>query len=486
MQQSVVLGSINLLVTTVCLFLTYRVALSEVGTTGVGIWSLTVALTSISRIYENGFIYTVIRNISNSVGSKSVIARSITIAIFGIILASTSIMLLAIIPVYLIISNFYAEILNEVTMFLPLIAFSTIVSSASLVSLSILDSLKKFISKSIANITGALILLALSIILIPEYGIYGLVVAQLIQAISVLFISMIILNYHVKLSLTGCSINEIQGYITSSASVAFISVTHFVTEPLTKMLVSYFGGMELAGVFDLAAKLINQIRQLIVAGNQAILPFIKKHQKFDLKLQSFYRSNLILVSHFSIAIFHIPVLFSHELSQFFFAEINEAFKFTLIALLGATCVNVYTIPGYFLTISQGKMKINTYGHVALAVANIIFSYTFGQQFGYYGVVLGYCLSSIIVSLSMVIMYEKFVNGSSWRKTVIIPIRLTTISISGCALVYLFAKLIENINELEAITALTIVFAIKIFTSFVISAFVFFSLNKVLFSLKKLP
>jgi O-antigen/teichoic acid export membrane protein len=124
-------------------------------------------------------------------------------------------------------------------------------------------------------VLGSLALFAGTFILLPFYGLSGVLAAQICQAIVVLFVSWMALQqimpalHRLPLQWRPRVVKELFSY---GAQVQLISVLVFFSEPITKFIMSSFGGLDALALFEMANRLVGQTRSLIVSANQSLIP----------------------------------------------------------------------------------------------------------------------------------------------------------------------------------------------------------------------
>lgn len=443
MTKSIALNILNLIVTSISIFLLYKLAIDNYGITKIGIWSLITALVSFSKIIENGFIISSVKLVSQTIEDEGDLSKLITNLIIGAIVSSALIMSVIYIPIYIGLDAFYPDVSAEAKELLPLATIGIVISSTSLVINSILDGYRKFQTKLIINIISAPNAVLVFYFFLKDIGLVGLIYAQILQSTIVALLSLIILinKCNITISLNLLSIQTLKMILKFSKSINIINFTHLISEPTTKVLFAKFGGIEAAALFDISLKIINQARSLLVVGNQTILAYItQKYEKNGNSVAKTYNTNVLVIALTSAFFFHIIALFSVEISYVLFSTKNAQFITTINLLLIAVWISCGTIPGYYLSISQNSMRINTNGHISLAILNAILASSFGLIFGWQGVLVGYFIASVSVSVIMIFLFERKFSTKKMQKKPIRSVQIIT--------AHLFLHLIVAIPNTE--------------------------------------
>ena len=120
-------------------------------------------------------------------------------------------------------------------------------------------------------------LLILSILLTPRYGLKGLVFSQIIQSLTVLLLSIFYLSkslqgvFSIKWNWSNSAFKEIINYGLKMQALSFMQM---LFEPITKGLLSNFGGLAMVGYYEMGSRLVSQLGSLIVRANQVIVPVV--------------------------------------------------------------------------------------------------------------------------------------------------------------------------------------------------------------------
>jgi len=140
-----------------------------------------------------------------------------------------------------------------------------------------LDGYQRINIRSYLLMGGVIIHLLLCFILAPTYGLIGLAYARIVQNSAILLSTWLLLRRHLPLlpifpyNWSNNIFKEIIGY---GMNFQLISVTSILYDPITKALLSKFGGLSMLGYYEMASRLVQQFRALIVSANQVIVPTI--------------------------------------------------------------------------------------------------------------------------------------------------------------------------------------------------------------------
>jgi O-antigen/teichoic acid export membrane protein len=173
-------------------------------------------------------------------------------------------------------------------------------------------------------------------------------------------------------------------------------------EPVVKWLLGIFGGLTVAGHFEMANRAVFQARSLIVSIYQALVPFLASrigsgsYGAGDVR-SAYIRSLgillLILPSYFSLIIAAFPTLFT-----FWLGEFSADFLLMATICLIGWAFNVIAVPAYMFTLANGQIRIVAYSQALIGGLNIILASLGGYYFGGIGVVVGAMVALSVGSL----------------------------------------------------------------------------------------
>ena len=393
-------------------FILYRFLLETIGAEQLGIWSVVLAMTSVAGIANLGLSGSVVKFVAKYVarGEDKNIAGVIQTAIISIGVFVGLILLIA----YPFVSWMLDLVMpsssfKEGLSILPYALISLWIMTFFSILQSGLDGYQKIDIRSVIFMIGALFHLILAFILVPSYGLMGLAYARVIQSIVLLIGSWFV----IKRFIPGLPVlpyrwdrklfREMIGY---GLNFQVISITQMLCDPTTKALLSKFGGLSMVGFYEMANRLILQLRALIVNANQVLVPTIADLQERNPNLiQNVYKDNYRLMFYIALPFYSIIIAFTPFISEIWIGHYEHTFVIFSILLAVNLFINTLSVPSYFSYLGIGELKWNTLGHVITAIMNAILGFTVGYIFGGTGVVIAWVFSSITGSLMIVISYH---------------------------------------------------------------------------------
>ena len=318
--------------TALFLFCLYRQISTSLGLASLGIWSVFVALNSISRLTDFGISLSVTRFVAlfsaqgNSKRAAEIIETSfITVALVVPILIGSFLPL-----IYKVVPSFFSsEQLVVVYRLIPITSLVIWVNMLATISTGAIDG-RGELSRRAFLVTGTQFFSTLlAILLLPRFGLFGVSLSQLLQGVMLVVFSWIYLVKHLpELSnfpnkFSKKILKDILGY---SMNVQFSSVASLLFDPLTKMLFLKFGGAEITAYFEITNQIVMRLRSLLVMANQSIIPKITEMWELQpQRLSLFYTQNLKMLYFISAPVFTMILVFSKFFESYFSIENNDLF-----------------------------------------------------------------------------------------------------------------------------------------------------------------
>ncbi|HEX8269276.1 MAG TPA: oligosaccharide flippase family protein [Flavobacterium sp.] len=425
-------------------FVLYWYLLKTIGIELLGVWSLIIATTSLALIANFGISTSIIKFVSTYYTRKDfdslrqLIFTSLlfilgTYAIIGIILLITG---------RLILEHFIdAEYLEIALAILPYSIISLIINALNGVMSSALDGIQKSYLRSYILSASSIMLLVVSTALAPSYGLAGLIYAQILQAVLVLLLSAVSLSrnikgiFNFKWNWSKRIFREIIDYGLKMQSLSLMQMSF---EPVTKALLSKFGGLAMVGYYEMASRLVTQLRSLIVNANQVVIPVVAEAKETDVGfIKQLYLKTFSIILFLNIILTSAIIISAPLISILWIGEVVPFFIFSVIINSAVVFVNISSNPAYFSFMGEGKLNWLIKSYVAVTIINIVCGYVLGHFFGAYGVVLAWNLAFLAGSLIIIWSFHR-TNAILWS-TVINKnnLVLTILSVLLCFFAYNF-------------------------------------------------
>jgi O-antigen/teichoic acid export membrane protein len=236
--------------------------------------------------------------------------------------------------------------------------------------------------------------LGLSFALVSRYGLVGFAVAQLAQQLFILAAGW--LAFYAQLGIRPRSpfqarwsrevFRELVSYGFAAQASTILSS---LFEPITKFAMSSLWGLAALGTFELAHRLVTQIRYVAVAPVQVLVPeFASSEMQPTRRRSDLFTDALALAGVGTALVIVGTVAASPIVSQVWFGRADwQFFAFVSLLALG-WATNTYCSVAYVLGLSLGYLRWNILGHLTTALTAYALCYLLGDAMGPIGVVTG--------------------------------------------------------------------------------------------------
>lgn len=264
-----------------------------------------------------------------------------------------------------------------------------------------LDGFQRIEIKNIILTSGSLLYLLLTFMLVPKYGLFGVVYAQIFQAFlsflfNLSFVKIIFPAYPLmKYRWNKATFKEIFQY---SIKFQGITVAQLLYDPITKSLITKFGGLDATGYYEMANRLILRVRSLIISANQVLVPtYATIFEESIENVKNLYIRNMNYVIYLTIPLFLFVIAITPLISVFWIGYYEEYFVNFLVVLTIAWGINIFSAPAYFAILGIGELNWNLISHIIIGALNLILGITMGYFGGSMFVVYAWSIALIIGS-----------------------------------------------------------------------------------------
>ncbi|HMY71806.1 MAG TPA: lipopolysaccharide biosynthesis protein [Blastocatellia bacterium] len=420
------------------LWLLYRFLLRAIGIEMLGVWSLTLATAVAARAGDLGFSASVVKYVATYL-SRGESARAADIVETAVLSAAALTGLIAVLAFplvhWLLGTLLQGEALTAARELLPYALAYLCLSSAAGVFQAALDGFQRMDIRSVLAICGETAHLALCYRLVPAHGLMGLAYARLLQTAVFMFVNWMALRRclpelpRLPWRWRGDAFREMMSYGLNSQIVWAISLLH---DPLTKSLLAGFGGTALIGYYEMATRLVNQLRSVILAANQALVPVIAGLQEHRPEAtRQVYRESYQVMFYFGVPLFALLAAVLPIISELWIGHYERWFVLCGALMAAGWLGNLLSAPAYFVNLGTGELRWNTISHLALGILNLAAGWLLGRFWGGAGVVVANAVA-LIGSGAILLAAHHLRNDIPTRE--LFPARNLWLAIaSGCVL-----------------------------------------------------
>ncbi len=392
----------------IVLFVQYRYLLGVIGLEKLGVWSLVLATTAATQIANLGLSASVVKYVAQyrareeTATVSSVIQTAALSA--GVFLAAA---LAAAYPVLKLVLRLVVApgSLPDALVLLPytLVAFWFLVVTG--IYQAGLDGFQRTDTRGALLMGAAVLHLAACYLLVPRWGLVGLGYARILQNLLTLVASVLFLRRHLPgfpalpRRWSRPLFREMFSY---GMNFQAISVLLMFCDPMTKALLSRFGGLSLVGIYEMASRLIQQLRSLVVAANQVMVPAIARlKERTPERIRAVYKTSYDLMLYLALPLYAGIAVSAPLVSRLWLGRRDPHFVlFTVILCLG-WLPNTLAVPPYFSNMGLGTLKWNLFSHLSMAALNAVLAFLLGLVFDGTGVVAAWS-GAMIVSAALLL------------------------------------------------------------------------------------
>jgi O-antigen/teichoic acid export membrane protein len=372
------------LVNGLTLFALYAYVNRVLGVSNVGVWALVVATGSITRVADMGVGQGLQQRVAVALAANrpdhAVQLLQIAFVAVGAIYA---VMLGAFyyparLALHATLSASDYPILNWL---LPLSFASFWVSQLAWLALFALCGTHRVYLKCLISMFASIINLILTLILARSLGLLGLAIAQIAQSVTAGLLALIALKHafpNQRLLAVKWDSAVFRGLLAYGWKLQVVAILVLLYEPLTKFVLGRFFGTAMVGLYELATRMVQQVRLIVVAPNNALLPTFAamSHDGQERYFPVVRRAQQLTdISGTIVAVLLIGMLPS--ISEIWLGSFNATFVFFGIALTFGWFSSLYTAPLYYLAMALDRFRWVITGHATLAILNALLCFAAG-------------------------------------------------------------------------------------------------------------
>ena len=406
-KKNVLFAALQIMASGLTLFVLYKYLVVVLGVELIGVWSIVMAFSAFLRTGDFGFAGSIVKFVSVATVKNDTQKREDIISTSLISVAvALGLLLILFYPIIIYVLPFFIEVkyINLALGLLPYSLVSVWLAVLSTLIVFIFDGINRVDIRSTFLVTFNILLVILSITLVHFFGFIGLGYAQVLHAFVQLLMAWILVKKHISLSFlipnkwNKTTFKEIFSY---SIHLQLSSLMSMMLEPISKLMLGHFGSMSSVGYFEMANRLVMQVRNIIVNANQALVPMLSKAHEESQNIGQHYRLTLKVLFVVSLFVYSLVGLLSSFVSQIWIGSYEEVFVYYSYIILLTMFINTLAGAAYFTNMGTGDVKYNTYSQIIIAVVNVLLGIILGYFYNDTGVVFAYGISIIIGSLWLI-------------------------------------------------------------------------------------
>lgn len=402
------------LVSALLLFALFRYVNTTLGVDQFGVWSVVIGTVSVARLADLGMNAGVTRFVARSRALEE--SRQAVQIIDTAVLTLAIAVGLGLIPVYILLLEvlphlFDGQYLSLALEILPYALISLWLACLASVFQGGLDGCQRMDLRAALLVGAQALQLALALLLVPQHGLVGLAWAQIGQAFFLAtagrYVLRHVLSEELRLLPTQWRWTTLRQMLGYGANVQAASVMMLLMDPVTKALMARFGGPGAAGYFELANQLVLKARVVIVAANQAVVPYVAAlSESADTRVRRLYSNNMRVLVFITLPTFALLFLCAGLFSWFLVGAYRLELIFAIWLVGLAWALNIFDGPAYFVNQGTGRVGWNTISHAVMGALNVGLGWPLGSYFGAPGVGVAYAIAVASGSCVLIAVFHR--------------------------------------------------------------------------------
>lgn len=389
-----------------CMFLAYRLVIAHAGLERFGVWSLLLAGSAFARIGDvsgGGALARFVALASRDGGFSR--ARDIVHTVLLTSLAINAGIALAIwVAAPFALPLFVAPAyMAEAQALIPYVVASIVLGALAVAVVSGIDGAQRADQRALVVSIASLAFLAACAVLVPRYGVLGFGAAQVLQQAAMLTLGWLALRRHVgglgwfPHRWRRNAFAETTGY---AVKLNVIGAMGLLFEPLAKFAFNHAGGPGLVALYELASRIVVQVRGLAVAAATPLVPaFAARSGPDDPALRATLEKSTRVAVLAAIGTAVATLVTAPVMSLVVLGRLSPELLGMNAALTAGWSINILVVPIYFAAQALGVLRWNFASHATIAASVVAGAFLLAPLYGPAGlvaaIVAGLCLSTCV-------------------------------------------------------------------------------------------
>lgn len=430
-------------------FFLYRFLLVRLGPELLGVWALILATTAIGNIGSLGLGGGLVKFVAAYDARNDI--RRMNLLLQTSVITISAVMAFVALALFLLrepILNYVlpAELAGIGLSVFPLALVGFWLAMIATTYQSFLEGLQRFGLTSTVATAGTTLHAICAFVLVPDLGLEGVVVANVVSAAIVLagmILATRISSPMVTVLPRTWSLAELKQVFKYGMNFQLISLASMLCDPTTKFLIGRFGSVSGLGYYEMASKLVLMVRQLLISMNSVIVPAVAGSVEHNQqRSQSMHRSSQDAILLAASVLLGAPAALAFPICEVWIGGRQEMFVFAAIALSIGWFANTVSGPSYFFFLGQGDLKWVTISHVAVAIINLVLGLVFGILWGYHGIVAAFVMALFVGSAVTIVAYARTVHitiSEMFGIPAMMLVGRSLVIVASCHVAYYFTR-----------------------------------------------
>lgn len=387
LRRNVVLLSAQVLVSSLTLFLVYRHVVSRLGLASLGTWSLVMAFVAFGRVAEFGVSQAVSRFVAEA-RTRARPGEAVGAVYVGLLLAAGLVMLVAATVLPLrdwIAARLVPQDAAAAAVLLVWAVGIFALSNLAAAYQAAVDGLQRADLRAMIAMVANLVQLGAAWLLVDRQGLAGLAAAQVLMHGVILAGTATVVHGRLGFRPT-MAWAEVTRVLRFGLPLQVSAVCVTLLEPTTKMLLGAFATLADVGVYELASRLVQQLRGALIGGLPALTPAVAAMREDRAAADRVESTALAVVARLLGA--GVPALIAGLplVSLLWLGEIRWQFVLWSALLAVGWGLNSLAGPRYYRLLGDGRVRPTVVAHVVMGLLNALAGLGLGWLAGGSGVV----------------------------------------------------------------------------------------------------
>lgn len=419
LRKNIVSASLAFGVNIGLVFLSYKLIVISGGIQAVGLWSTLFAWTSLIRIGDVGMASATMRFTAmydtesdlDSIQDYVVTGTVTNIALFGLLAAIG----------YFALDFFLADIVDashvqEAHDILPLMFTGFFLMNLSSVILGALQGLHLGYLNARLTVVGNVLQIIIVVLLVPRLGLLGMAWAQVLQYALLTVVAWFVVRSKARIKSVlpiGFTVAVFKDMLKFSLKSQATNVTNGLFEPVSKILISHFGGLHVQGIYELAYKTLWLPRNAVIAGTSAMIPTLTSLMQTNPdRVEPLYAKS-VRYSVLAVLVLSVAIVIVSPVISWLWVGTFE-FQYTIFAAILAfgVVLNAAGASAYNLGIVTGAFRHNVVVNIFVLVFVVAAGAAVGYALPIYGLVVVISLALAIGGLAIKLKNERLLGDFS--------------------------------------------------------------------------
>jgi len=402
---------VQVVVSTIVLFVVYYVLVRAVGIDQIGLLAIVSTMAVAARLSELGLSGAVTRFVAEYLARDERAEAGQVIVTAAVALSlSGGLGVFLVWPVLQAILPFIIDerLVRSTHVLLPATLFALWMNIVSGCLLMSLDGVNRADRRAQITVLSQGVFAVVTIVMIRPLGIVAIPVGQTAQAMCVFLLATLVLGGELPETMSARpTITCFMRIWRYGAQLQLITLLILFYDPGTKLLLNHYGTLSAVGYFDMANRLIGQIRSVIVSANQVMVPhYAMLNATNPGMLAGAVRANFQLLIKGSSVVFSLLSVSLFLISKLWTGVIDlEFIKISMILIIGAFA-NVLNGAVYFKNMATNSLTNNVKGWFTIVIVTITGGVFGGIAFGVTGVVVSISAGLIAGTIVTTVAYMR--------------------------------------------------------------------------------